>query len=272
MDEAGLDPSGMVRALKNIGKGQWFGTDKVPRYLLTHPGGTERMSDIDIMMSNYTPRPGKEQAAKFREAYPFFKAVLRAKCMEPAEAEELFNSEIEKDPDSTVPRFGLGVLWKERSEYDKAINHFEKALKGQPESVLILANLGEAYQLKGQDAKAIKIFERAIGKDDRDKSTLFLLARSYQNLEVYPKAIRLYERLISMKPVKIEAFYNLGVSYGRQKRLGSAHYNFGVYFQRMGSMGKAKFHFQKANALVKNDPALRRRIQKAMKEIRSIEN
>ena len=272
MDEAGLDPSGMVRALKNIGKGQWFGTDRVPRYLLTHPGGTERMSNIDIMMSNFTPRPGKEQTAKFRGAFPFFKAVLRAKCMEHTEAEELFNREIEKDPDSMAPLFGLGVLWKERSEYDKAINYLEKALKGQPDSVLILANLGEAYQLKGQDAKAITIFERAIGKDKRDKSALFLLARSYQNLEEYPKAIRLYERLTAMKPVKDEVFYNLGVSYGRQERLARAHYNFGVYFERMGSMEKAKFHFQKANALVKSNPALRRRIQKAMKEIRSIED
>ena len=68
-----------------------------------------------------------------------------------------------------------------------------------------------------------------------------------------------------MQPVKNQVFYNLGVSYGRLNKLAQAHYNFGIYFRLVGKVGKALFHFQKAEEHAKNDPALQRKIEKAMK-------
>lgn len=265
IDEAGFDPEGLIEALKKIQRGQWLGSERIPAYLLTHPTGPERMSALDIMLSGYTPRSEKREAVKFRELFPFFKTIVRAKSVEPAEAEREFSKELEKDPDSTLAHFGLGMVFKERSEHDQAIEHFQKALMGQPESLPILRSLGEAYQLRGQDAKAITVLEKSLKIDNQDRSALFLLAMSYQNLERYPRAIRIYERLALMSPVKEEVFYNLGVSYGREGRLALAHFNFGIYFKRLGKREKAKFHFQKAADLSKNDPALKGRIRKAMK-------
>ena len=266
MDDAGFDPSGLISTLKTIQKNQWFGTDKIPPYLLTHPTGTERMSNLDIMLSDYTPKSESREVAKYRASFPFFKTILRAKSVEAHDAERLFTMELEKDPDSPLAHFGLGMVLKERAEYDRAIGHLQKALKGQPETLPVLRNLGETYQLKGQDRKAIAIFEKSLEIDDKDRSAIFLLAFSYQNLEKYGKAIRLYERLALMKPVRVEVYYNLGVSYGRENRLALAHYNFGIYFKRLGRTEKARFHFEKASALSKNDPALKSRIRKAMKE------
>lgn len=263
MDEAGFDPSGLISTLKTIQKSQWFGTDKVPSYLLTHPTGTERMSNLDIMLSEYTVKSENREVAKYRARFLFFKTILRAKSVESNEAERLFNKELEKDPDSPLAHFGLGMVLKERAEYDRAIEHLQKALKGQPEPLPVLRNLGETYQLKGQDNKAIAVLEKSLEIDDKDRSALFLLAFSYQNLEKYGEAIRLYERLTLMKPVRNEVYYNLGVSYGRENRLALAHYNFGIYFKRLGRTEKAKFHFEKASALSKNDPALKSRIHKA---------
>ena len=97
----------------------------------------------------------------------------------------------------------------------------------------------------------------------RDRSSLYLMALAYQNMEEYSKAIPIFEKLTSMEPVKNDVFYNLGVSYGRLNRLAPAHYNFGIYFKKIGKVGKALFHFQKAEDLSKNDPALERRINKA---------
>jgi len=269
MDAAGFNPSGMITIHKKLTKRRWLGAGGIPPYLLTHPGGAERMSNMEVMLSEYTPKPENKKTAEYRMKFPFLKAILRAKYVDFPEAERLFKEELEIDPDSTSAHFGLGILWKERSEYDLAVDHFQKALKGQPESLPILRELGETYQLKGQDTKAVRILEKALNIDPQDKSALFLLAMSYQNLEAYPKAIRLYERLTLIKPVKDEVFYNLGVSYGRQNRLAQAHYNFGTYFKRLKEMEKAGFHFQKASALSKNDPGLRRRIKKAMGELSS---
>ncbi|UCF57604.1 MAG: M48 family metalloprotease, partial [Deltaproteobacteria bacterium] len=258
-DAAGFDPSGLIEALKEIQKGQWLGTDRIPPYLLTHPTGPERMSNLDIMLSDYAKKSENRKTEKFRTLYPFFKTIVRAKSVEPREAERVFNEELEKDPDSKLAHFGLGMVCKERSEYDLAIDHFQKALKGQPESVPVLRNLGEAFQLKGQEAKAITVLEKSLKIDDQDRSALFLLAMSYQNLEEYQKAIRLYERLTSMNLVKDEVFYNLGLSYGREGEFAHAHYNFGIYYKRLGRREVAKFHFQKAADLSKNDPALQGR-------------
>jgi len=264
--EAGFDPSGMITTLKKLHQGQWSSADSIPSYLLTHPGGPERMSNIDIMLTNHNRKPETEQTKRFRELFPFFKTVLSAKYLDPHDAERLFNRELEKDPNSPMAHFGLGIVWKERSEYPRSINHFQKALISLPDSLPILRNLGEAYQLVGQDNKAITVLEKALEKDNQDRSSLFLLAASYQQQEEYQKAARLYERLTSMEPVKDEVYYNLGVSYGRRGNLARAHYNFGIYFKRLKKIRKARFHFQKAEDLAKDDPALRDRIRKAMKD------
>jgi predicted Zn-dependent protease len=264
----GFDPSGIVTVLKKMHEGQWMSTKNIPPYLLTHPGGPERISNIQVMLSGYTPKSERGRTDEFKKLFPFLKTVLKAKYLESHEAERLFHRELDQHPDSALAYFGLGIVWKERSEYLKSIDYFQKALKGQPESVLILRNLGEAYQLKGEDEDAIVILERALKIDNQDRPTLFLMAISYQNLGEYPKATHLLEKLASMKPVKNEVFYNLGVSYGKQDRLARAHYNFGIYFKRLKRVQEAKFHFQKAKALSRDDPNLKRKIHKATKGLR----
>ncbi|MCJ7596505.1 MAG: M48 family metalloprotease [Desulfobacterales bacterium] len=264
--ESDFDPSGMITTLKKLEKGQWLGTDRVPSYLQTHPGGSERISHIEIMLGSYTPKIQSGETSPFRRLFPLFKTVLRAKCMDPYDAERLFKMDLEKNP--VLAHFGLGIVLKDRSEYAEAIEHFEKALERDPNSPPILRHLAETYQLRGKDKEAIGVLEKALKINDQDKATLFLLALSYQNLEEYSKAIPMYERLALMEPVKDEVFYNLGISYGRQERLALAHYHFGLYFKRTRELAKARFHFQKSESLAGNDEALKRRIYEAMKEVR----
>lgn len=267
MDLSGFDPSGMITTLKKMEKGQWVGVDGIPPYLRTHPGGPERISNTQVMLTGYTPKGGNRETAGFREMFPVFKTILRAKYLESHEAERLFRTDLEKNPDSVLAHFGLGIIWKERSEYAKAIHHLKKALEARPDALPILSHLGEAYQLQGLDGEAVRILERALEIDRGNRSALFLLAMSHKNLQEYPEAIRILERLASMKPVQDEVFYNLGVAYGRQSRLAPAHYNFGIHFKRRKDMKKARFHFEKALELSGNDSVLRGRIQEAMKDI-----
>jgi len=137
-----------------------------------------------------------------------------------------------------------------------------------PEQLPALRYLSETYQLMGENREAIKILEKALKLNDKvDKSTLFLLAISYQNLEEYSRAAEIYERLTSMEPVKDEIFYNLGMTYGRQDRLGLAHYNFGIYYKRLKRIKESQFHFQKAKELAGDDSVLQQKIKEAMEEM-----
>ena len=267
MKSAGINPLGMITTLKKLEKGRLWGTDRIPPYLLTHPTGPERMSNLDAMLSHFKPEPPKREVLRFRSDFQLFRTILRAKSLESKDAERLFQRDLEDDPSSLLPHLGLGIVYKERSEYELAIRHLRTALKAAPSSVVILRELGETYQLKGQNREAISILEEALELDAENRSTLFLLAISYENLERYGRAVELFEKLSYFRPVNKDVYYHLGISYGRLNKLSLAHYNFGLYFKRLRETEKAKFHFQKADQLSASDPVLRRKIHEASKSL-----
>jgi predicted Zn-dependent protease len=272
MTLAGFDPSGMIELLSALEKGNFEGgANAVPSYLLTHPGGPERISNIQSMMVDYKPKPENSEVARFRKLFPYFKVTVAAKYAEPEVAEKFLKKLAQESPDSAIVNYGYGLMWKEKGDYTKAVEYLEKASRKDAAFLPILRNLGEAYQLMGQDRQAISVLERALKISDADKGTLFLLAGSYQSLEEYGKAAVFYERLASMKPVRDEVYQNLGICYGREGKLAQAHYHFALYFLKLGELKKAKFHFQKAETLAANDPGLRRMIDDAKETLRSKE-
>ena len=268
MVTSGFHPAGMVNVLKKLHQGHWPGTDVIPAYLRTHPAGPERIARMEIMMTEYAAVPEKKEAAAFIKDFPIVKTIIKGKYLDPYEAERLFRMDLEKNIAPEMAHFGLGIVWARRSEYERAVEHLKTALKSRPDSSPILSHLGETYQFQGRNKKAVYVLEKALQINPRDKSTLNLLAASYQNLEDYSKAIRVYEKLKTMKPVKDELFYNLGIAYGRMNRLDAAHYHFGLYFTRRHDKKKALFHFEKAAGFARYDPVLKKRIDKAMKDLR----
>ena len=266
--EGGFDPAAMISTLNKIGRAH-LGGSKIPTYLMTHPSGPERMANLDSLLSGYSPGPENKEAASFRALFPYLQTLLAVRCRTPEEAERLFEGDLEKDPDSTQAHFGLGLVWKERAEYDLAIEHLQKALKGEPGSKLIKRQLGETYQLSDQGAEGVGVLETAVKKDGREDLDLFTLAKSYQDQEDYAKAIPLYEKLAATQPVKNEVFYNLGVCYGKAGKLALAHYNLGIFYRRMGDAEKAGFHFRKATDLASGDPNLMERIRRAAEGLQS---
>lgn len=265
MQAAGLDPNGLISTLKKIEKDSYAVSDQIPTYLRTHPAGPERMSDLESMLRDYSPPPPGDKATMFRELFPMFQTVVKAKSLESHEAEKLFLRELEKDADSAASHFGLGIVYMDRPEYAQAISHLKRAQEEKPEFVPILASLGKAYQMNGEDEKAIMALKKAAKMAYEDSSIAFLLGVSYENLEQYEKAVRLFERAASFEPVKDDVYYHLGISYGRLDRLVLAHYNFGIYFKKTGRFNKARFHFQKALELSGDDPAIKEKIQKETK-------
>ncbi|MDY6972603.1 MAG: M48 family metalloprotease, partial [Thermodesulfobacteriota bacterium] len=270
MKSADFNPAGMITTLNKIQKGNLLGTDKVPAYLLTHPTGPERMSNLDTMLSQYSPARPKIETARFREVSLIFQTIVRAKCLDPNEAERFFRLELEKTPGAILPNLGLGIVYKEKTEYSKAIHHLNKALELEPDFIPILTTLGEVYQMKGKYTEALRVLEAALKLDAGDRAALFLLGLSYENMEQHEKALRFFERLASFEPVKNEVYYHLGLSYGKQGKLVLAHYNFGLYFSKLGQARIAGFHFRKAHDLSGDDPTLRRKIREATEGLKRL--
>ena len=262
MEPTGFDPGAMVRALNKIQKGSYLGTSKIPAYLLTHPTGPERISNLESMLTQYTPRPLSREAALLESRFPQFKTVVTAKCLDPRDAERVFKKELEKDADGPLPHFGLGMVYMEQSRYDLAIDELKRSLAGRPDDIPIMRTLAETYQMNGQDKEAEALLEKVLKLDHGDKAALFLLGITYEGAGRNREALRLFEKLSYLPPVRNDVFYHLGLLYGRENRLALAHYNFGVYFKNVGQPQKAQFHLKKAKDLAGGDPSLQRKIQK----------
>jgi predicted Zn-dependent protease len=268
IEPTGFDPKAMIAMLNKIEQGQYLGTNKVPAYLLTHPTGPERMSNLEAMLATVRPSAQTPESAWAERLYPYFKAVIRAVSQEPDEAERLFKLDLRASPDAPALNLGLGVVYREKSDYDLSLKYLDKAMdKGAPPA-LVLRYIAEVYQLKGLDKEAVSALEKALSMDPQDGAVMYLLAISYENLQRHEQSIRLLEQLASRREVKDDVYYHLGLSYGRLNRLALAHYNFGIYFKRIGERDKAAFHFKKANELAAGDPDLQRRIREVAKGIK----
>lgn len=253
---SGFDPSAMFSVLKKITEQSLYALDQVPQYLLTHPIGAERLSNVQAMLSTYKPIPPTKEVLWFRKQFPLFKTIVYAKSVDPNNAINYYRDVLKQDPDSPLANFGLGMVYIRISEYKKAINCMEKTLEKWPDSVPVLINLGIAYQRLGKNNKAVEVLERALKINDISRSALFFLGISYENMRKYKKAIEIFKRLSYLKPAKSNVYYHLGISYGKMGEFGLAHYNFGIYFSKLYQINKARFHFLKAREFAKGNKRL----------------
>lgn len=268
MAPTGFDPKGLLDALDKIQKENYAGSRQIPSYLLTHPTGPERLANIAAMIQGQTPHPRESEAADFGERFPYFKAVVQAKCLAPEDALKRFEPELKANPLSPAANFAAGIAYTEASEYGQAVRHLEIARKGAPDSVPVLNALAEAYQLSGNEKKALQILGRALEKDPTDKQALYLSGLSYENLGDCGQSIPFFERIIALGNARPDVHYHLGRCYGIQNRLARAHYHFGIFFTETGEKGKALFHFKKAEELGADDPVMMRKIQEAIERPR----
>lgn len=265
MGPTGLEPAGMVTALQKIERGSYLGSDKVPTYLLTHPKGPERMSNLEAMIKGYRPpEEVSKEALRLRELYPYFRTVVQARSLDPKDAKRLFQGELQRNPDSDVAAFGMGLSLIQESDYTLAIPYLRAARDKNPDFSPILSSLGEAYAMNGENARAVSLLEEAVREDDKDRGALYNLAMAYENMERYDKAIVFFEKLTYLPSPRPEAIYHLGLCYGRVNRLGPAHYYFALYNKGVGDLQKAQFHLKKAEDLARGDPALAAKV-KALK-------
>ena len=267
-----FDSKAMISALQKIQKGSWQGSGKTPAYLLTHPTGPERMSNLESLSSNDQRAVLSKEAVYLTALFPAFQTIVMAICKDPDEAQKHFQDVLEKNPQAWLPQLGLGIVFMRESKYPEAISALKKARGEQPEFLPILRTLGEAYLMDGQPKKAIQVLETALDLDHGDKASLFLMGTLYEEQNKIEKALRLFEKLSYLKPVKNEVYYHLGICYGRENNLPLAHYNFGIFFKNTGRFQKAMFHFEKAKHMASGNKALQEKILKETQHLEKMQN
>ncbi len=262
-----FDTQGMITTLKKIQRENWYGGQNIPPYLLTHPGASERMANIETMAQEYKKMPDSDKTEELRSCFPIFHTMVIALCDDKEYATREFKKRLRADPESILAHYGLGLALEREGKINEAIDHFKKALRGKGDSIPIMFSMGKAYQTIGQYENSVSILQDALQLSTKDKEILYLLALSLQNLEQYDQSSRIYERLTFLPPVKDRVYYNLGLVYGRDGKLAMAHYNLGIYFTKLRRKEKALFHFNKAKELAGSRPALKEKIDKALADL-----
>ncbi len=156
-------------------------------------------------------------------------------------------------PNASTYRNNLGAAWKEKGNYDKAIEYYEKALNSDlknfgedhPNVATYRNNLGSTWKAKGEYDKAIEYYEKALksdlknfGENHQKVATRWNnLGEAWRAKGEYDKAIEYYEKALESD------LKNFGENH---PNIAAYRNNLGVAWNAKGEHGKAIEYLEKA--------------------------
>ncbi|OQY60117.1 MAG: hypothetical protein B6245_03180 [Desulfobacteraceae bacterium 4572_88] len=260
LSAAGYNLQGLTLILKKIRNKQWYGSDQIPTYLMTHPAVEERI----VYLSDYSKKADGEEkkvCREFQKAHNRLIAVYGDKDM----ALKRFEAEVHKQPENAMTHYGYGLILARTGNRRDAIVHLKKALEDNAFDPYVLADIGQTYFLDGRYQEAIRALEGAVSIESENPDGLFFLGRTQMKLENFEAATRTFEKLLEKHQDDKRAFYFLGEAYGKQNKLGDAHYYLGRHYKEKRDLKNAMFHLRKALAHT-TDPEKKLRIEEMLKE------
>jgi tetratricopeptide (TPR) repeat protein len=133
-------------------------------------------------------------------------------------AEEQFIEAVEIDKNYMPPYYNLGDIEYRRENYEQALNYLEQALEmsSDPQFRLeILNKLGRTYGAMGQFDKAIETFSKGLELFPSSFVLMNNLGVQYIKADKPDLAIELYERALQKRP-DYSMYLNLSVAYSRK--------------------------------------------------------
>ncbi|MBF0376751.1 MAG: M48 family metalloprotease [Desulfamplus sp.] len=309
LTKAGFDPNGLLTGLKKIRSRDWFGSEIIPDYLKTHPGSTERIVQIQSWIEGRGKNEvlnGKTQAANQKNStkigidkaggtidsnkstidpfrFEMVKYRLTALYGDEDEAQKLFNSILQKEPDSTSANYGMALLMERKSRFDESMKHLRKALDSRAFDPNILLEMGKINTLLGKPQKAVEIMQGLEFIPEVKVEALFYLSEAKLMAGMVDSAEKGFEQVIAKSPQFFpKAYYHLAAINGdginrdgelrvsggynndgkvdksrysqdRIDRAGVSHYYLGLYYYEIKNIKSAKTHLLKSLETLSDD-------------------
>jgi predicted Zn-dependent protease len=266
LHDAGYSGRGLLTALKKIRSKQWFGSEQVPSYMLTHPAVEERIVKIDTDMAIHGE--GQSGSPPVKSSPEFKKIVYRLKALydESDTALKHFGGELARNPEDPQIAYGYALTLARTGKYKEAAGYFRKALAPNALDPVVLGDLGRIYFLDGQYQKALSTLTGVASWTDGSPEPLFYLGRTQIELGNLKDAVVSLEKLRNNHPYYRLAYKYLGECYGKLSNMPEAHYNLGVYHLKNGDLSTARHHLLKAREGI-TDAAKLETINKAIKSL-----
>jgi len=134
----------------------------------------------------------------------------------------LYKRAIKINPNNDFAYLRLGIIYKNKKEYDKAIECYKKAIEVDDKEPFYYNSLGIIYHNQKKYDKAIEYYKKAIEVNDKYVYPYNSLGNIYKNQKEYNKAIEYYKKAIEVNDKFVYAYKNLGKIYRNQKEYDKA--------------------------------------------------
>ena len=127
-----------------------------------------------------------------------------------------------KAPHMVRPHVKVGVLLRERGDFQGALRSYGQALAVDPEHAPALNNMGNVYRAMGDRAKAQRAYEQALALWPQYVDAMINLATLDSEAGAYAESNRLFQKALEIGSNRAELHNNLGTNYLRMGDYRSA--------------------------------------------------
>src|SRR6476469_943417 len=150
--------------------------------------------------------------------------------------------------------YGLGVLMRQKGEYQTAENFLKNLLQVQPNSIKALFGLGNLYQTQDRLSDAIEAYHQVLALQPDAIAAYNNLGYALQQQGKWEDAIAYYQKALELKPDCVEAEVNLANALHAQGKLSlekQAHYaamnnDFGSKCKQAGDLKTAIAYYRQS--------------------------
>jgi tetratricopeptide (TPR) repeat protein len=174
-----------------------------------------------------------------------------------AEAEQGYRQILEVQPLHSEALYGLGVLMKQKGEYQSAENLLRSLLQAQPNSTKVWFSLGNLHQDRGLLSEAVEAYHQVLALQPNSPAVYNNLGYTLQQQGKWEEAIACYQKALALRPECIEADVNWANALHAQGKLSSekqAHYaevneDLGNKCKQAGDLKTAMAYYRQAIAM-----------------------
>jgi predicted Zn-dependent protease len=243
--EAGYSVSGLLKILKKIRSKTWFGSDQIPKYLMTHPAVEDRIAYIGSWLETYN-RTSKPIRLVNQDAFKRVHTRVETRYGDEETVFSNLKADVARNPQDPLAHYRFGLILARAGKRQEAIEQIRIALTKRAFDPYILKDLGRIYFLDGQFPQALKTLDSAGSMIPDDPECLFYIGRTQMELGDLADASDNLLKLVRQHPDFTPAYYFLGQSLGQQQQLGDAHYYLGVFYLRKRDFKNAKIQLKQA--------------------------
>lgn len=265
LNKAGYSAQGLLKILKKIRSKQWFGSNQIPTYVMTHPAVEDRIVAIDSWMAtnadvNIVLHTNKQfKRMQFR---------VRALSKNIEDAIDFFQSGLKSNPMDVEYAYGMGLTLARKKRYNEAATYLQQALTQNALDPAILSDLGRIYFLDGRPKEALPLLKGATSLNGPNIEGWFYLGRTHLTVGDFSAAAADFEKVLQKQDNYTPAYYYLGETYGKLGKKPEMHYYLGMFHFYKGEERTASYHLLRAQKEI-TDPTKKESIKQVFKIIKT---